>query len=158
MKLKYITWLPVVILMILIFNFSAKNAVESDGSSLQISNVFINFLETIHGGDNISDNLNEDFLLQVNHVIRKMAHALEYLALSFSIALHLFSCGVKRKKMFLLSVLFSAIYAATDEFHQLFVPGRCGRITDIMIDTAGATIGAVFFLLLLLFIQKRNTK
>ena len=25
-------------------------------------------------------------------------------------------------------------YACTDEFHQLFVPGRAGRFTDVMID------------------------
>jgi len=39
------------------------------------------------------------------------------------------------------AVLFVAVYAASDEIHQLFVPHREGRITDVMIDTAGAVIG-----------------
>ena len=35
----------------------------------------------------------------------------------------------------------SAIYAATDEFHQLFIPGRTGTPKDVLIDSAGAAIG-----------------
>ena len=34
-------------------------------------------------------------------------------------------------------------YACTDEFHQLFVPGRSGQITDVMIDTLGGSIGVL---------------
>lgn len=157
MKLKFITWIPTVLIMIVIFNFSARSAVESDASSLQIANVFMNFYESIYGGE-LSDNHIEDILLQVNHVIRKMAHAIEYVVLSVCIAIHLLACRVSRKKMFSFSVFLSGIYAITDEFHQLFVPGRCGRISDILIDTTGALMGAVFFLLLLHFIQKRNTR
>ncbi len=36
----------------------------------------------------------------------------------------------------------SVLYAATDEFHQAFVPGRHGRITDVLIDAAGVTLAA----------------
>ena len=32
----------------------------------------------------------------------------------------------------------SASYAATDEFHQSFVPGRTASLADVGIDTAGA--------------------
>ena len=31
-------------------------------------------------------------------------------------------------------------YAATDEFHQLFVPGRAGMVTDVLIDSIGVTV------------------
>jgi VanZ family protein len=33
------------------------------------------------------------------------------------------------------------LYASSDEFHQLFVPTREGRVTDVMIDTVGGTLG-----------------
>src|SRR5690349_8246654 len=36
-----------------------------------------------------------------------------------------------------LAVFIVALYAATDEFHQLFVPTREGRVSDVMIDTVG---------------------
>ena len=31
-----------------------------------------------------------------------------------------------------MSVLSTALYAVTDEIHQLFVPGRSGQITDVI--------------------------
>ena len=35
----------------------------------------------------------------------------------------------------------AAAYAASDEFHQLFVEGRAGRVSDVLIDSAGALAG-----------------
>ena len=35
----------------------------------------------------------------------------------------------------------ATLYAATDEFHQLFVPGRAGLPTDVLIDATGAALG-----------------
>ena len=32
-------------------------------------------------------------------------------------------------------------FAVSDEFHQLFVPGRSGNIKDVFIDTAGSVSG-----------------
>jgi VanZ family protein len=32
-------------------------------------------------------------------------------------------------------------YAASDEFHQVFVPGRTALVTDVLIDTSGGLIG-----------------
>ena len=32
-------------------------------------------------------------------------------------------------------------YAATDEMHQLFVPGRSGQVSDVLLDSAGAMAG-----------------
>src|SRR4029077_19107472 len=40
-----------------------------------------------------------------------------------------------------LAILLVTIYAATDEFHQHFVPGREGCLRDVLIDTSGATLG-----------------
>ena len=36
--------------------------------------------------------------------------------------------------------LFS-LYAASDEFHQMFVPTRTAHVTDVLIDTAGGAAG-----------------
>lgn len=36
-----------------------------------------------------------------------------------------------------------AVAAALDEFHQTFVPGRGGRLTDVLIDVAGALVAAI---------------
>lgn len=42
----------------------------------------------------------------------------------------------------------AAVYAATDEIHQLFVPGRAGRFSDVCIDGAGAVLGVVVFVVI----------
>ena len=39
------------------------------------------------------------------------------------------------------------LYAASDEIHQLFVPGRAGRFGDIMIDSAGVLTAAALTVL-----------
>ncbi len=41
------------------------------------------------------------------------------------------------------AILVSAIYAATDEFHQSFVATRQGSLWDVLLDTSGATAGIV---------------
>ena len=51
------------------------------------------------------------------------------------------------------AVAFVAVYAASDEIHQLFVPHREGKISDVIIDTTGAAIG-----LLLLWLAGRLGK
>ena len=44
--------------------------------------------------------------------------------------------------------LLCTCYAATDEFHQIFVPGRTPKVTDVMIDSAGAALGIGMMFLL----------
>ena len=41
------------------------------------------------------------------------------------------------------AVILCAALAASDEFHQLFVPGRAALISDVILDTAGAALGAL---------------
>jgi VanZ family protein len=43
------------------------------------------------------------------------------------------------------SILLVALYASSDEFHQLFVPARDASIWDVMIDTTGG-IGGLLLL------------
>ena len=54
-----------------------------------------------------------------------------------------------------LSWTFCILYAASDEFHQLFVPGRAGLITDVCIDSAGALLGILLFLAALRLTSRR---
>lgn len=68
-------------------------------------------------------------------VIRKTAHMTLYAILAFCAA-----CS-QIKPSFKKVLLFCACYACTDEFHQLFIPGRSGEIRDVCIDCLGACIG-----------------
>ncbi len=72
--------------------------------------------------------------------VRKAAHMTEYGVLAFFIYVWIgkwMNAGLKR---YLSALLISALYAASDEIHQLFIPGRSGRVTDVLIDSSGALI------------------
>lgn len=155
MKLKYISWIPAFIIMCLIFNFSSKTAAESDGSSLRIANVLLDLYEDMNGKPLDMDQ-KEAILAQINHVIRKLAHGFEYMVLSLCVAFHLGVCSTEWRRLLLLSVLVSGFYAATDELHQLYVTGRSGRLSDVLIDTAGAAVGAALYLLAVKCIRKSS--
>ena len=38
-------------------------------------------------------------------------------------------------------------YAVTDEYHQMFIPGRGSSVSDVLIDFGGALVGLGFFYL-----------
>ena len=52
----------------------------------------------------------------------------------------------------------ATLYAATDELHQIFVPGRTGKVTDILLDSAGALLGVLLLTLVLRAIDKRRAR
>jgi VanZ family protein len=43
------------------------------------------------------------------------------------------------------AIAVAALYAATDEWHQSFVPSRTPSVIDVLIDTAGAALAQVLF-------------
>ena len=45
------------------------------------------------------------------------------------------------KNAYILGFIWSVLYACSDEFHQLFVPGRSGQFIDVCIDSSGALFG-----------------
>jgi VanZ family protein len=74
-------------------------------------------------------------------IIFKTLHMIEYgiLYLLFFRAFYK-TTKLSSSKKILYSFLLALFYAVADEFHQLFVPSREGRIRDIIIDIGGITI------------------
>jgi VanZ family protein len=54
-----------------------------------------------------------------------------------------------------LAVLMVALYAASDEIHQLFVPTRQASVWDVLLDTAGAMVGLLVTALIYRWWQRR---
>lgn len=85
--------------------------------------------------------------------IRKLAHFTEYCVLS-GLTVHVLYraktvfpqlCDLSMTRIFIAAVAFCALYACGDEFHQLFVDGRAGRLFDVGVDTAGAITFCLLF-------------
>ena len=81
--------------------------------------------------------LRSDFPNDLDFVLRKIAHVLEYAVLAALLA----RAWPRRKYLFWEVFAVAALYAASDEFHQLFVIGRAGSLCDVLIDGIGAFLG-----------------
>jgi len=86
-------------------------------------------------------------LLRVQFFMRKLAHVLEYAVLAV-LLYRAFVHTVLRSRRALsagLVLLLCAAYAATDEFHQAFVPSRTASLRDVMIDICGAMLAVILY-------------
>ena len=88
----------------------------------------------------------------LQYPVRKLAHMTEFGILSVLMfhAIKNYKFVDSIKKRYLFAWLGAVAYAVTDEFHQLFVPGRSGNLFDVCVDATGVTIalcltaGAIF--------------
>jgi len=74
-------------------------------------------------------------------VLRKIAHMAEFCIL-FLLLFRALDDLSKKRKMFW-ALLFSILYAFSDEWHQKFIFGRVSSLIDIGIDSVGAIIGYI---------------
>ena len=140
---KIISIILVLICMTVIFCFSATPADESD---LQSKGIIYKIAEKLQG-KKAEEIENIDML---NHLIRKFAHASIYFLLCILVMNSIVQIKNNNFKfIFILSGIgICFLYACTDEFHQLFVEGRAGQFTDVLIDTFGASIGCILYVLI----------
>jgi VanZ family protein len=71
----------------------------------------------------------------------KALHAFEYAGLALLLCRAFRVEGTWWPQAMLLGVLVASAYAATDEWHQSFVPLRDANVLDWVADTAGASAG-----------------
>ena len=153
-QLRFTFILTTLLIMLLIFLFSSQNAEKSTELSnsvgYQISSL------TIRDFDQLPPVEQKIYVVSIDHIVRKYAHASEFLLLALSLSA-MFLSFLWRRKMdwlcFLLGWVFTLLYAVTDEIHQLFVPGRACMATDVLIDGAGAALGILLFCLIYFLIR-----
>lgn len=142
-QLMTIAWLVV------IFYFSAQPADESTERSLAIGRAVGHVFVAEY--DDWSQEEQTAFAEKIDHPIRKTAHATEYAVLAILLYV---SIG---KKSGFPAWLGATVYAMTDEFHQRFVPGRSGQISDVVLDSLGVAAGiAIFLVVRTLFLHIRR--
>lgn len=136
-----------VIWMVVIFSFSAKNAVQSSEQSLRVGLTIGSVV--VPDFEEQPQEVKISFAESIEHAVRKMAHASEFAFLSL---LMFMSYGFVSRRIlhYLLSWGSAVLYAVSDEIHQIFVPGRSCEIKDMLIDTAGITV-----MLLVIFVIER---
>lgn len=147
---KIIPWLLVLLGMLIIFLFSNMNTYESNSKSEYIISIIIERTNTLANQIGIIDNQFDkeeikDLTIFLNKPLRKCMHATVYLILSILILFALSRSNKKISHPIKLTIIICFLYAITDEFHQIFIQGRTPQITDVLIDTFGAIIGAKIY-------------
>ena len=133
-----ILWALVIGWSILIFSMSAEPA---DVSSQTSGNTIRVICNVIYPGFKDMDRAEQDVIIEASqNFARKAAHFTIYtvlgILLSFAVAQH-----SRRYPVF--SFTGGVLYAISDEIHQLFVPGRSGQISDVLIDSLGVALGCI---------------
>ena len=129
--------------MSLIFFMSHKPAVES----AEMSGFIVEWL-LAHG-------IGKDLAGSLDFAVRKCAHMAEYFVLACCVSFLFiyikknYAIGVR-----IMALIISVMYAVSDEIHQLFVPGRAGKASDVLIDSIGI---AFAFIIITVYFKWRQS-
>jgi VanZ family protein len=126
-------WMPAILWMALIFIGSTDML-----STEHTSRFLVPFLRWL------DPQITWATLFAVQTFIRKLGHVTEYAILAALLWRAARAGAVWKWKMpilFTIVWIACAIFAASDEFHQSFVPSRTSSVHDVMIDICGALIG-----------------
>jgi len=131
--------MPVIVWMFLIF------AGSSDALSAEHTSRFlVPFLRWL------DPSLSFETIATIHFTLRKLGHFTEYFILAALLwrALRGTFNALSRRLISAVTFLIAAAFAASDEFHQAFVPSRTSTVHDVMIDCVGAICAVAFCALL----------
>lgn len=134
---RWLPWLLVVLWALFIWSRSLFSGPESSAQSSAV-------VEVVEPAFNAVGVTDEDLM---TFIVRKSAHFSEYAALGVLLAWAHVAGGRRsrgsRGGIPWVQALIGIAVAATDESIQLFVPGRSGQPTDVLIDSCGMLCGLV---------------
>lgn len=146
-KLKYIVKiidiLLVVIWMCTVFWFSSQVGDDSKAQSGNTIRKIITFFNK-----NITKENLEIIVETLQPFVRKLAHFSIYTLGGMLIYNLINKYNLNKKEKIIYTIIIGALYATSDEIHQLFVPYRSGQVTDVLIDTFGVITGVILFIII----------
>lgn len=138
--LKPLSFLPALIMMYVIFGFSAQDAEVSGNLSMDFSYKIIEIGSDVFGKE-LDEQQIEHYSLKIEHPIRKLAHMTEYFMLAVTVSFPFYVYGLRRTSLVLATGIVCVAFAAGDEYHQSFVAGRGPSIKDVGVDSFGIFLG-----------------
>ena len=156
---KCLYWLPAVCWMILIFTLSSQSYAKQDIRPFLKENI-PQTLVIEHLGDVKVRYSGKEISIETKGVpafleffIRKGAHIFVFMVLSIVIQWAVQKTWNGRKGRYVIPFVLALLFAASDEFHQIFTPNRTPKLEDIGIDMVGIWIG-----LLIMFAINQSKK
>ena len=143
---KYIKLGLLIIWLAIIYFFSS----QPGNASLNESNGLLELIANVFGINDVNS-----FVIKYGAFIRELAHFTEFFILGFLIYINLYQ--YTNKNIILITIILCALYATSDEVHQLFVEGRYFSVLDIIIDTSGGIIASFLTHLVTKNVTKRKS-
>ena len=152
---RCLTTVLTIAVMGMIFCFSMQDADRSDRTSGVLSQVIL----WVMYPEEDAASMRQEQYGSVQFAVRKTAHFSEYLLLGFLLRLCAESWighRVKNVRFPAAAALAAgALYAGSDEIHQLAVSGRSGQWADVLVDCCGVLAGTALGSLLIRKTKKR---
>ena len=130
--LKPFSFVPAILMMFLIYSFSAQSGEVSGDLSYKISYTIVETKNEVLNEGKGYDELSYE-ADSIHYYVRKAAHMTEYFLLAIAISFPLYVYGVRG--------IWLMGFAGLDEYHQSFVDARTPSLKDVGIDSTGAFIG-----------------
>ena len=131
-----------IIMMIIIFMFSAMPSEESGEASGKILTEVLKIVESIK-----KTGLDQATINRIHWLIRKCAHFTEYAVFGWFTIYSLTDLVKNKWAACIFSEAIVFVYAVSDEIHQYLVPGRYMSAGDVGIDSLGALFGIWLFVI-----------
>ncbi len=131
---------------VMIFVFSAQSGDDSARLSGGFTQWLVRLIKPSY--DTLPPAERTAFLEKCHHAVRKAAHFCEFALLALTLCVYLYiKRGAWRMRDALSALTLSAIYACTDEAHQMFVSARGPSFKDVLTDSLGALLASSLFTL-----------
>lgn len=158
-KINILRAILIILLLIMfstIFRFSNQNGDKSGSLSREVTEEVTKNINSIQ---KLEKSEKEKVLSKIEHYIRKLAHFSLYFTVGILTMSLMSTYKLENIKRISISLGISACYAATDEFHQAFIPDRTASVFDVLIDSCGALTGILITLLIIsCIINVKNNK
>ncbi len=151
---RYVFWAAAVLIMVFIFWNSAQTAEQSTVTSESFTEKLLTVV--LPSFSDLGEAERQTVIADMQFIVRKSAHFLVYFALGVCCFSAINTYQIKTKNKVLTAIIICLLYATSDEIHQLFVVGRAGRATDVMIDLVGAVLGILLTLSIVAAHKKRK--
>lgn len=138
--LKPFSFLPAIIVMYLIYSFSAQTGEVSGDLSYKISYQIVETTNEVLDQGKSYEELAAD-ANGIHYYVRKAAHMSIYFLLAITVSFPLYVYRVRGFWLMLLAGIVCVGFAGLDEYHQSFVAGRGPSIKDVGFDSLGAFAG-----------------
>lgn len=143
------------LLMAVIFVLSEQSSGESGSLSDAVARMLASLL--LADFDSFDPLQQAEIIQRWSWPVRKTAHATEYACLGISLCASCWQVHAlmheradkpyrtPRAYALTCTIAFAIafIYACSDEVHQLFIDGRAGQFSDVLVDASGALVGCI---------------